>query len=203
MSNEIIAAIILGASTIIGGALAGNYSFKNVKINTVSLILVGCGIAGAIYFFQAGNDGSSPIVQPTNAQSSIPSQSTNQNSAKTIIHQGKLKVSVVDKDGIPQSLSEIYVSPWKDSRDKWEADACPGPEEVSFEIKPAKKLSINASICLTKNRWLADKWHLDNEGEPLVQEDYRIVVNGIQLGPNDVVIQSERTANFVAPLVFK
>jgi hypothetical protein len=117
----------------------------------------------------------------------------------TVPHRGTLEVKVVDSAGVPQELYQVYVSARRDSPDKWVGNCRPGPTSKTFEIKDARILSVNASLCATKDRWILDKWHADR-GAPFKQEQYKIIVNGVQIDPINEVEENENSANYVVNL---
>jgi hypothetical protein len=115
----------------------------------------------------------------------------------TIHHQGNIELYVVDKNGVYQPLQEVYVSCAQGITNI----KLHGETRSNVSINNCQKLSVNASL-LGSERWLSDVWHKENQGQPLVLSDYKIVVNGISLGKEYVTQQGEN-ANYQVKLLMQ
>lgn len=112
-----------------------------------------------------------------------------------ILHKGRVDISVVDSTGKPQQLEEVYVSCAQgDSNVKGK-----GRAQMSVPINDCIRLSVNCQLA-NSTRWIADVWHQENKGLPLILTEYTIIVNGTRLDSSSVRREGDH-ANYVGLLV--
>ncbi|WP_321391644.1 hypothetical protein [uncultured Desulfuromusa sp.] len=134
----------------------------------------------------------------------IKQSTTNSNYTKgnipIINHNGYLEIYVIDENNEIQRLKELYVST-SNNGVPIEYN-CLETEKVNVKIEreSPRILSVNARLC-DPDRYIASKWHEDR-GYETVLSNYRIIVNGVSLGP-ETLDGDKNNINYNAKLVKK